>query len=233
MPSDRAPPLGIVMLDTRFERPPGDVGHPETWPFPVRYAVVRGATARRVVGGRDADLLDAFVEAGEALRAEGAVGLVTSCGFLASRQRDLARRVSLPIATSSLMQLPLIERCLPRGRRAGVITYDAAALTPAHFSEVGADPATPVAGLPADGRLRGLIEGDEPYDHAALRQEVLAAVERLLSAQDGIGAIVMECTNLPPFSQAVSETFGLPVHDVVTLGRWLYAGLVPSPHQQM
>ncbi|MGY2050550.1 aspartate/glutamate racemase family protein [Methylobacterium sp. JK268] len=221
-------PLGIIMLDTRFERPPGDVGHPETWPFPVRYAVVHGATARRVVEGHDADLIDAFVEAGEALRSDGAVGLITSCGFLAARQRSLARRLSLPVATSSLMQLPLIARCLPRGRRPAVITYDAAALTPAHFSEVGADPETPVVGLPADGRLHGVIERGEPYDRAALRQEVLEAADRLVSGRDDIGAIVMECTNLPPFSKAVATTFDRPVYDIVTLGRWFYEGLAPS-----
>ena len=230
MPPDTARPLGIVMLDTRFERPPGDVGHSGSWPFPVRYEVVRGATARRVVGGRDADLVDAFVEAGERLHASCAVGVITSCGFLAARQRALAGRLSLPVATSSLMQLPLIERCLPSGRRAGVVTYDAEALTPAHFTEIGADPSTPVVGLPPSGRLRGLIERDEPYDRAALRQEVLDAVGRLLSGRDTIGAIVLECTNLPPFARDVAETFGRPVYDIMSLGRWFYAGLVPSSY---
>ncbi len=227
MPPDPAPPLGIIMLDTRFERPPGDVGHAASWPFPVLFEVVRGATARRVVGGRDADLADAFVAAGEALRARGAVGVITSCGFLAARQRALAARMSLPLATSSLMQLPLIDRCLPGGKRAGVVTYDADALTPAHFVEVGADPATPVVGLPANGALRGLIEREAAYDAAALARDVLAAAGALIARGD-VGAVVMECTNLPPFSRAVAEAFGVPVFDVITLGRWFHSGLTQT-----
>lgn len=230
MPPDSTPPLGIIMLDTRFERPPGDVGHPASWPFPVLFETVRGATARRVVGGQDAALGDAFVQAGERLRARGAIGIVTSCGFLAARQRSLAARMTLPLATSSLMQLPLIDRCLPGGRRAGVVTYDADALNPAHFVEVGADPATPVVGLPADGALRGLIERGAPYDAAALARDVLEAAGRLVARGD-IGAILMECTNLPPFSKAVAERYDLPVFDIITLGRWFHSGLLQTRYR--
>ncbi len=42
-------PLGILMLETRFARVPGDMGNATTWPFPVLYRVVRGASAERVV----------------------------------------------------------------------------------------------------------------------------------------------------------------------------------------
>ncbi|TNC14498.1 aspartate/glutamate racemase family protein [Methylobacterium terricola] len=222
-----ASPLGIIMLDTTFERPPGDVGHASSWPFPVLFEIVRGATARRVVGGQDSDLGDAFVQAGQALRARGAVGIITSCGFLAARQRSLAARMPLPLATSSLMQLPLIDRCLPDGKRTGVVTYDAEALTPAHFVEVGADPSTPVVGLPESGALRGLIERGAAYDAEALARDVLEAAGRL-TARGDIGAILMECTNLPPFSKAVADRFDIPVFDIITLGRWFYTGLLQT-----
>lgn len=230
MPPDHAPPLGVIMLDTAFARPPGDVGHAASWPFPVLFETVRGATARRVVGGQDSDLEDAFVRAGEALRARGAVGVVTSCGFLAARQRSLAARMTLPLATSSLMQLPLIERCLPGGKRAGIVTYDAESLTPAHFVEVGADPSTPVAGLAADGALRGLVERGAAYDADALAREVLEAAGRLMARGD-IGAVLMECTNLPPFSKTVADRFGVPVFDIITLGRWFYTGLLQVKYE--
>ncbi|TGD95374.1 aspartate/glutamate racemase family protein [Methylobacterium nonmethylotrophicum] len=224
-----APPLGIIMLDTTFERPPGDVGHASSWPFPVLFEIVRGATARRVVGGQDAGLGDAFVQAGEALRARGAVGIITSCGFLAARQRSLAALMPLPLATSSLMQLPLIDRCLPHGKRTGVVTYDADALTSAHFVEVGADPSTPVVGLPENGALRGLIERGAAYDADALARDVLGAAGRLMARGD-IGAILMECTNLPPFSKAVADRFEVPVFDIITLGRWFYTGLLQAQY---
>jgi hypothetical protein len=214
------------MLDTAFPRPPGDVGHAATWPFPVKYARVAGATARRIVGGDDEDLIDGFIAAGEALRVEGAIGLATSCGFLAARQPELAARSRLPIATSSLLQVPMIERCLPSGRRVGVITYDLDALTDRHFTAVGAAPDTPRVGLPKDGHFHQMIEGGAPYRRELLEPEVLASVRRLLAADGRIAALVFECTNLPPFAALVRRTFDLPVFDIVTMGTWFYQGLI-------
>jgi hypothetical protein len=44
--------VGILMLEARFPRIPGDVGNATTWPFPVLYKVVRGASPDRVVHER-------------------------------------------------------------------------------------------------------------------------------------------------------------------------------------
>ncbi|WP_345773889.1 aspartate/glutamate racemase family protein [Azospirillum endophyticum] len=221
-------PLGIIMLDTGFERPVGDVGNAGSWPFPVLYRTVSGALPRDVVDGREGGLTDAFVEAGEDLIRQGAGALLTSCGFLVLRQRRLAARLSRPLATSSLLQLPQIAAMLPAGRRIGVVTYDAASLTPAHFREAGlaeTAPSPPVAGLPRGGAFHRLIEKNEPYDRPGLEAELMAVMEELLRREPAIGAILLECTNLPPFTASIAARFGLPVFDVLTLGRWLHAGI--------
>ena len=41
--------VGILMLEARFPRIPGDMGHAITWDFPVLYRVVRDASPDRVV----------------------------------------------------------------------------------------------------------------------------------------------------------------------------------------
>ena len=56
-------PLGILMLQARFPRILGDMGNAQTWPFPVLYKVVRGATPERVVLQGAAGLLDDFLAA--------------------------------------------------------------------------------------------------------------------------------------------------------------------------
>ena len=45
--------VGILMLETRFPRIPGDMGNAGTWPFPVLYKVVRGASPDHVVRRED------------------------------------------------------------------------------------------------------------------------------------------------------------------------------------
>ena len=207
--------LGILMLQTRFPRPPGDVGHPASFGFGVRHRVVEGAAPARVVRGPagDAELLARFIAAGRALVEEGVVALGTSCGFLARWQRELQAALPVPVWTSALLELP---RLAPL--RCGVITIEAASLTGAHFEAVGADPATPVEGVtPGSALHRTLLQDLPALDEADARAQVLAAGARLLRREPGLQALVLECTNLPPYAGALRAATGLPVHDVVTM----------------
>src|ERR1051326_5343766 len=108
--------LGILMLEAKFPRIPGDMGNAETWPFPVLYKVVKGASPERVGRERANGLLDAFLEGARELVDLGADGITTNCGFLSLFQDEIARHVGVPVATSSLMQAPMIARVLPAGR---------------------------------------------------------------------------------------------------------------------
>src|SRR5437868_12031763 len=92
--------LGILMLDARFPRIPGDMGNAGTWPFPVLYKVVKGASPQRVVTQNAEGLLPAFLDAAAELVQLGADGITTNCGFLSLYQAELARHVGVPVATS-------------------------------------------------------------------------------------------------------------------------------------
>lgn len=206
------------MLDTRFPRVVGDIGNPLTFGYPVRYRVVRGASPARVIGEHGAGLLAPFIEAARALDGEGCAAITTSCGFLALFQGELAAAVGVPVATSSLLQIPRINAGLAPGRRAGVVTISASALTRDHFLAAGADPDTPLAGVAANGEFARAILGNQPrIDTEKLRDEVLEAGLRLLHIHADLGAIVLECTNMPPYACALAAATGLPVYDVVTL----------------
>lgn len=212
--------LGILMLQTRFPRVPGDVGYPGSLSFPVRHRVVPGARPARVVrgGADDAPLLEAFVRAGLELVQEGATALSTSCGFLARWQRELQVALPVPVWTSALLQLADEPK-----RRCGVITIEVTSLTPAHFEAVGADPSTPVEGIePGSPLHRTLLEDRPELDVVDAREQVLAAGRRLLRRHPEIDTLVLECTNLPPYAQALRTETERPVLDVLTMlnARW-------------
>jgi hypothetical protein len=203
-------------------------GNAETWPFPVLYKVVPGASPRRVVCDRAEGLLDAFLSAAEELVRLGADGITTTCGFLSLYQGELAAHVGAPVATSSLMQIPFIERVLPPGKRVGVLTVSAANLTEAHLVAAGADPATPVVGT--DGGIeftRVLINDEDRLDVAAAERDILAAGEELVEKHAGIGAVLLECTNMVPYAQALSQRLRVPVFSIYTFVTWFHSGLVP------
>lgn len=203
--------LGILMLDTRFPRLPGDVGHPEAFGVPVRHAVVRGASPQRVVQHQDPTLLQPFIDAARSLVADGATAITTSCGFLVQFQRELQAAVPVPVWTSSLLKLPELHR-------PGVVTVDAASLGALPLRAAGADPDTPVEGLaPGCAFQRTLLENLPALDPVDAEREVVAAARRLVDRRAQIDALVLECTNMPPYAAAVARATDRPVHHLISL----------------
>jgi len=138
--------VGILMLDTNFPRAPGDTGNAATWPFPVLYKVVKGATAREVVHEKGGKLRQAFLDAAAELVKEGADGITTTGGFLSVFQKDLAAHVGVPVASSSLLQVPLAQSLLPPGRRVGILTVQGERLGADHLKAIDVDPTVPIVG---------------------------------------------------------------------------------------
>lgn len=220
--------VGILMLDTRFPRVRGDMGNAETFDFPVRYQRVPGASPDLVVRQGHRALLPAFVEGARLLEREGVGAITTNCGFLAMFQAELAAAVSVPVFTSSLMLVPLVQRMLPPGRVVGVLTVDASSLTPAHLAGAGIAPDAPlvVAGLETEKEFtRVLLDDLLELDVEAARREHVAVTRRLLAEHPEVGAIVLECTNMPPYRADVQAASGLPVFDVTTLVRMVHEAL--------
>jgi hypothetical protein len=222
-------PLGILMLEARFPRIPGDMGNATTWPFPVLYRVVKGASPERVVLQGAAGLLPSFLEAAEELVSLGAEAITTNCGFLALFQRELAAHAGVPVATSSLMQVPWVQATLPPGKRVGVVTVSAGSLTPAHLAGAGVPSDTPIVGT-ENGRefFRLLIKAEkQDMDVALAEADILDAGRELMRRHPDVGAIVLECTNMPPYAAALRAALGVPVFDVYSLITWLHAGIRP------
>ncbi len=222
-------PLGILMLEARFARIPGDMGNAETWPFPVLYRVVAGASPERVVLRGAAGLRDDFIAAARELVAQGAEAITTNCGFLALFQRELAAAVGVPVATSALLQVPWVQALLPEGQRVGVVTVSAGSLSPQHLAAAGVPADTPIAGTEG-GRafFRTLILGEtEDLDVAAAEADILEAGAELVRRHPDVGAIVLECTNMPPYAAALRRALDRPVFDIYSLVTWLRAGVRP------
>jgi len=220
--------IGILMLEARFPRIPGDMGNALSWPFPVHYRVVRGASPDRVVRRRAEGLLDAFIEAGRELVADGADGITTNCGFLSLYQPELAQALAVPVAASSLMQAPLIQATLPPGKRVGILTISAESMTPEHLAKAGVPEGTPVMGTEGGTEFTRVILGDEPrLDVEAARADMVEAARAFTAAHPELGAILLECTNMVPYAADVRAATGLPVHSIHNFICWFQASLTP------
>jgi hypothetical protein len=218
--------VGILMLDTRFPRLPGDIGHPAAFGGRAHRLVVPGAYPRSIVATaadlRASGAAQRFAAAARELQALGVRAITTSCGFLVLLQHELAAAVDVPVVTSSLLQLPAL---LQAQAQVGVLTINAAVLGPGHLLAAGVPPDrladVVIEGVDADGAFAGPILRNEPaMDTAAARADVVAAAVRLRGRAPGLRCAVLECTNMPPHAQAAAEASGLQLlslHDDAVL----------------
>jgi Asp/Glu/hydantoin racemase len=195
----------------------------------VLYRVVKGASPERVVLNAAAGLLPSFLEAAAELVDQGAEAITANCGFLSLFQRELAEHVQVPVATSSLIQVPWVQAMLPPGKRVGIITTSAKSLTLRHLAAAGVAADTPFAGT-EDGAefFRVLILGEKQnMDIALAAQDILNAGRTLMQRYPDVGAIVLECTNMPPYAHALRKALGVPVYNIYSLILWFHAGIRP------
>src|SRR5215510_13672837 len=228
--------VGILMLDTQFPRIPGDMGNAATFSFPVRYQRVTGASPDLVVRRGAAGLLPAFVAGARQLERECVGAISTNCGFLVKYQAELAAAVRVPVLTSSLLLVPMVHRMLPPGRRVGILTVNAPALGEEHLRGAGIGPDIPlaVAGLEGEKEFtRVLLDDEAELDVDQAREEHVRVARRLVADHPDVGALVLECTNMPPYAADIQRVTGLPVFDIVSLVTLVHsallAGLPPRP----
>ena len=226
-------PLGILILEAPYARIHGDLGNATTWPFPVMLRVVPGATPEKVVLKGAEGLLPVFIEQARDLVRLGAEAITTSCGFLSIFQREIAEAVGVPVATSSLLQVPWIQATLPRDKRVGIVTISKPSLTERHLVAAGVDPTTPVIGTEGGKEFfRVIVLGEsDDMDIDLAEQDVVDAAKELVARDKSLGALLLECTNMAPYAARVQEETGLPVYDIYSLITWFHAGIRPRRFQ--
>ena len=79
---------------------------------------------------------------------------------------------------------------------------------------------------PRTGRSNRIYRKQE-LDIDRASADILSAGRGLLREHPDVGAIVLECTNMPPYASALREEFGLPVFDIYSMITWFHTGLRP------
>jgi hypothetical protein len=233
--------IGIILQERTFPRIPGDMGNASTFDFPVRLHLLKGidsSTRWRIFNG-DEELLEPFIDAARQLEREGVRAITSTCGFLIQYQDIIANAVSVPVFMSSLLQIPLVYRMLRKDQIIGVITANAGqrGLGKRHFQAAGAGD-IPIATIGMEGSkgFEAIIpvmddslppgQDNEVLYPEQLRDDIVERAEKLVRENPNVGAIVLECANLPPYAKAIQDAVNLPVFDFVTLTNFVYSAIV-------
>ena len=207
--------MGIIMLDTQFPRPLGDVGHPHTFPCAVHFETIRGVWPDKVVQSaaslRQARIVPGLQNIVRLLERKGAWAITTSCGFLVLLQKELQSVTRLPVVSSSLLQLPAL---LKSHAQVGVLTISASKLGTEHLR---------AAGVPKERLKDVLVQGVNPLGEFATQiltnqpsmdldkasADVVAAAVALKARAPALQVLVLECTNMPPYRTAIEAATGM------------------------
>ncbi|EFL07319.1 hypothetical protein SSMG_02990 [Streptomyces sp. AA4] len=208
----------MIAIGGRRARVRGDVGCPETYSEPVLFETAAGTSMQQVFDGRERDMLSSLEQAGQTLVERGATVLTTTCGLLTTLQPELAARFDVPVAVSPLLQVPgLLETIAPR--KIGVVTVLADLLTPGRLAAAGIAPErVEVLDLSGARHFVPALREGLAIDPQLAEREICECVH---AASPEVGALVVECANLPPYSAALRAATGLPVWDALDQIRWL------------
>ncbi len=225
--------IGILLLDTKFPRVPGDIGNASTFDFPVRIKMIPGATPQRIVLEGDESILPEFIKGAIELEAEGVRAITTSCGYLSTYQRTIADAVNVPVFTSSLMQVPMVSKMLRKGKKVGILTIDSRRIRPDTLSTAGItnEPIVIMGSEEVPEFYNTYPRGSLEIDPEKVEGAVVRMVQSLIQRDPAVGAIVCEATNYAPYAAAVQEATGLPWFDIITLIKTVYDGVVKQRYR--
>jgi aspartate/glutamate racemase len=212
--------IGILLMECWNPFPPGDVGNASTYGYPVLYETVTGVTIEALVERGETSAIEAMIAAAQKLEREGVKAITSDCGFMLAYQDTVARAVDVPVMMSSMLQLPFIASLLAPGAEIGVVCAHAGSMTARVL-----DMAWPernrtvhVAGMEEQPAFRrGILDEEGVLDTEAVEAETVAVTRAMIEANPKIRAILIECSNLPPYSAAVQAATGLPVFDFITM----------------
>ena len=219
-------PRGLEQL----EELPGNSTNPKTFKFPVKYCRVKGANIHTILENPCRSALRAIIREARLMEEGGIRAITTSCGFNALFQSELADSVRVPVFTSSLMQIPLIQKMLKKNQTIGVITAKKSSLTERHLKNVGIDDKTllHIEGLESCTEWNKIFSAPEEDINISMVEKDVVDIACSMKKTSDIGAFVLECTDLPPFSDAIRKATDCPVFDFVTLTNFVFRALKGS-----
>jgi Asp/Glu/hydantoin racemase len=185
----------------------------------------------------------AFVRCAKELEEEGVAAITTYCGMTGSIQEELTQSVEIPVFTSNLLQVPFVSRIIGKKKRVGILTASSEAIMQENkkaLRQCGVDETIPIV-------VKGMVESDyleiwrtqycldpdkeidkKQYDPLEVEKAVVKATEELLSENPDVGAIVLECTEMPIYAKAVYDATGFPVFDSADLVRYVHSAINKS-----
>ncbi len=223
--------IGVIQLGpARVPMVPGNMGNGTTFPFPVMWHVMQGTDIDSVVSTKPhPGVLKLAIESARALEKQGCRAVVGNCGYLANYQPEVAAAINIPAFLSSLMQVPVMLRAIKPNQKVGIICASGKALSGAPaLKNCGVEDMSRIIIVGAENttQMHNVLAEVGHINNVIFERELVGLATELVKKNPDVGAILLECTELPPYAWAIQRAVRRPVFDFTTLTKWVHSAVV-------
>jgi len=229
--------VGILQLPANIPMLPGDVGNPTTFDFPVLYELIEEIDPFWVLAAEPHPVvMEKVIAACKRLTMQGVTTIIGNCGFFANYQPEVAESLDpgVQFFPSSLNQVPMLLISIGSNKKVGILTASKKLLMPSPaLKNVGVtdeDMKRIVVYGNEDGEQMKLVTGETGrFNPKALEKELVDLATKMIKEHPDVGAVVLECTEFPPYAHAIQNAIRRNVWDAVTMTNFMHAGAMRTP----
>jgi len=232
------PTVGIIQLPANIPMLPGDMGNPTTFNFPVLYELLEDVDPFWVLAAEPHPIvMEKCIEACKKFAMQGVKTIIGNCGFFANYQPEVSKSLDVGVQffNGSLMQVPMLLTSIGSNKKVGILTASKKLLEPS--------PALKNSGVSDEDMNRIVIYGNEDgeqmklitgetgkFNPKKMEKELVALATKMVNDHPDIGAVVLECTEFPPYASAIQDAIRRNVWDFVTMTNFMHAGAMRTPY---
>ncbi|MBI2868976.1 MAG: aspartate/glutamate racemase family protein [Chloroflexi bacterium] len=222
--------IGVLILSVWYPLVPGSMFNASTFGFPVLFKILESSNTAQVLSA-DPGMVAQLITGGKELEKQGVRAVVGSCGYFANFQLEVAAALKAPTFLSSLLQAPLIHRSLRPEQKLGILCASAPSLNAGALKQCGIEDRSRIAIYGADTlpEFRNILETTGHLNSAQLEQELVGLARQMVAENPDVGAILLECGDMPPYAWTIQAATGLPVFDFTTMVSWVHSAVVRRP----
>jgi len=231
------PRVGILQLAANIPMLPGDVGNPTTFNYPVIYELIEEIDPFWVLAEKPHPVvMKKVIAACKRLTMQGVTTIIGNCGFFANYQPEVSASLDpgVQFFPSSLNQVPMLLVSVGSNKKVGILTASKKLLMPSPaLKNVGVtdeDMKRIVVYGNEDGKQMKLVTGETGrFNPKALEKELVDLATKMIKEHPDVGAVVLECTEFPPYAHAIQNAVRRNVWDFTTMANFMQDGAMRKP----
>jgi len=213
--------VGVLRIDYSYPPIPGDTASDASYGYKVIFRKVAGLTFEKCQGAvLDLDIQRELKVAVSELEKEGVVAITGDCGFLMAYQPYIRALTEIPVVMSSILQAPMLMAANAPDAKFAVFTansstFDKTKLLTQSGMQVNLEQWI-VIGLQDLPGFEAVALGQK-VPAEKVQPGIIACVKELKQKEPKLSGILLECTELPHYADAIRAETQLPVVDAITI----------------